>query len=80
MQEESEERYNTLKAEWERQYKVLQEEQNALKAENETLRTGLDAITKEHKILERKYDTMAGRYQEISDKFTLILEKLADRN
>ena len=80
LQEASEAQYNELQEKWEAQYNELQEEHNALKGENETLRAGLDAITKEHKILERKYDTMAGRYQEISDKFTLILEKLADRN
>ena len=79
-QSTSDRRYNTLQEASEAQYNELQEEHNALKAENETLRAGLDAITKEHKILERKYDTMAGRYQEISDKFTLILEKLANRN
>ena len=54
--------------------------QRTLKAEAEILRTGLEAVTQEHKILERKYGIMEGRYQEISDKFTLILEKLADRN
>lgn len=73
-------RYNALRQESEVRYNALQEGYNVLKAENGTLRSGLEAITKEHKALERTCDTMAGRYQEISDKFTLILEKLANKN
>lgn len=73
-------RYNALRQESEVRYNTLQEGYNVLKAENGTLRSGLEAITKEHKALERTCDTMAGRYQEISDKFTLILEKLANKN
>ena len=63
-----------------RRYNTLQEEYDTLKTESDVLRTGLETITMEHKRLERTCDTMAGRYQEIRDKFTLILEKLADRS
>lgn len=73
-------RYNALRQESEARYNTLEKEHNVLKAENRTLRSGMEAITKEHKALERTCDTMAGRYQEISDKFTLILEKLTNRN
>ena len=80
LEEKSKAQYITLQEAWEGQHNTLQEKHDALKDETAILITGLETVTQEHKILERKYDTMAGRYQEISDKFTLILEKLANRN
>ena len=80
LEEKSKAQYITLQEAWENRHNTLQEKHDALMEETAILRTGLETVTQEHKILERKYDTMAGRYQEISDKFTLILEKLADRN
>ena len=66
-------RYNTLQQE----HETFQQEHIVLKEENANLRVGLDAITREHKVLQAAHDRLTGRHDEIVERVMPVFEILA---
>ena len=77
-------RYNALQQEFsnfqsaaDQRYNALQREHAALKEENATLRSAVDALTTEQKALQSAHDRLAGRHAELVERVMPVFEILA---
>ena len=77
-------RYNALQQEFsnfqsaaDQRHNALQREHEALKEENVTLRSAVDALTTEQKALQSAHDRLSGRYDELVERVMPVFEVLA---